>query len=355
MGPAWVGPLYWIQWAGGHRRLISPRAADRSGRRTPPPGLCVDAVSRRGGTDGCARLSPVRPIWPKIDRLGRRGVNTAPTMAVEWRVRRLAGRVPGAHSRRTTPGCRVRRPARATRSASCARPRAALGPRAAHSPVCEPATRPPTRAPSWQHGVPVRAVHWLSTACGGGDAVVGGMEQYRRGLRYGRRRRRDRTRRRAPSTRSAPNSCGATPIRSGRSATGAPTRCASCTADAQHPARRPRLLRGHRRAAAGRPVRRARRRAAPSDRLARQLHGRRPGRPPHHRRRRPRGRAPGLPHPLGERHRVRHRRPPARRPHRGQLDIGHLAALLACPGRHRRRCATAPRTTACSASRRGTR
>ncbi len=32
MGVAWVGPLYWIEWAGGHRRLI-PR-----GRRNGPGG-----------------------------------------------------------------------------------------------------------------------------------------------------------------------------------------------------------------------------------------------------------------------------------------------------------------------------
>lgn len=32
MDDAWVGPLYWIQWAGGHRRL-HPR-----GRRTGPGG-----------------------------------------------------------------------------------------------------------------------------------------------------------------------------------------------------------------------------------------------------------------------------------------------------------------------------
>lgn len=32
MGDAWVGPLYWIQWAGGHRRL-HPR-----GRRNGPGG-----------------------------------------------------------------------------------------------------------------------------------------------------------------------------------------------------------------------------------------------------------------------------------------------------------------------------
>lgn len=32
MDRAWVGPLYWIQWAGGHRRL-HPR-----GRRNGPGG-----------------------------------------------------------------------------------------------------------------------------------------------------------------------------------------------------------------------------------------------------------------------------------------------------------------------------
>jgi hypothetical protein len=33
MAPAWVGPLYWIQWAGGFRRL-HPR-----GRRNGPGGV----------------------------------------------------------------------------------------------------------------------------------------------------------------------------------------------------------------------------------------------------------------------------------------------------------------------------
>src|SRR5919106_1444505 len=75
MARAWVGPLYWIQWAGGCRRL-HPR-----GRRTGPggkltsPGLtrrrvvggaCTERVRSVGqGRSGYAHLAENRPLLVK--------------------------------------------------------------------------------------------------------------------------------------------------------------------------------------------------------------------------------------------------------------------------------------------------
>jgi hypothetical protein len=40
MTGAWAGPLYWIQWAGGHRRGSIPAGGGTvRGGRTSPPGL----------------------------------------------------------------------------------------------------------------------------------------------------------------------------------------------------------------------------------------------------------------------------------------------------------------------------
>lgn len=51
MGGAWVGPLYWIQWAGGRRRL-HPR-----GRRTGPGASPVPGLRAAGElTDGARSL-----------------------------------------------------------------------------------------------------------------------------------------------------------------------------------------------------------------------------------------------------------------------------------------------------------
>lgn len=52
---AWVGPLYWIQWAGGHRRL-HPR-----GRRNGPGGVlrlpdCATCGGTRGLYGECSTL-----------------------------------------------------------------------------------------------------------------------------------------------------------------------------------------------------------------------------------------------------------------------------------------------------------
>ncbi len=60
MERAWVGPLYWIQWAGGHRRL-HPR-----GRRPGPGGELPlpDCAVREGLYGAC-------PILPAHHRFGR--------------------------------------------------------------------------------------------------------------------------------------------------------------------------------------------------------------------------------------------------------------------------------------------
>ena len=70
MGGAWVGPLYWIQWAGGHRRLIpagggpvrEARSASRTGASGRRPRACAEPV--RSVRQACRRAAP---IWPKID------------------------------------------------------------------------------------------------------------------------------------------------------------------------------------------------------------------------------------------------------------------------------------------------
>ncbi|GGX35453.1 hypothetical protein GCM10010297_65980 [Streptomyces malachitofuscus] len=63
---AWVGPLYWIQWAGGHRRL-HPR-----GRRNGPGGVlrlpdCATAQRCAEHARSVFESGLTAPIWPKID------------------------------------------------------------------------------------------------------------------------------------------------------------------------------------------------------------------------------------------------------------------------------------------------
>src|SRR5690606_6814034 len=98
---AWVGPLYWIQWAGGHRRL-HPR-----GRRNGPGG--VPRLPDRATARRCAE--PARsvfegaltaPNWPKIDPTFH-GVTPCPPrhLTARWG---YSGRVSGAHSRRNGLG-----------------------------------------------------------------------------------------------------------------------------------------------------------------------------------------------------------------------------------------------------------
>jgi len=80
MDDAWVGPLYWIQWAGGHRRL-HPR-----GRRTGPggevasPGLRACRAARGLCTErarACPHDADLAENRPSSSR-----ANSPPTMAV---------------------------------------------------------------------------------------------------------------------------------------------------------------------------------------------------------------------------------------------------------------------------------
>jgi hypothetical protein len=56
MDGAWVGPLHRIQWAGGHRRLISPRAANGPGGGIRLPD--------RGVADRYSRGDDTPALWP---------------------------------------------------------------------------------------------------------------------------------------------------------------------------------------------------------------------------------------------------------------------------------------------------
>lgn len=66
---AWVGPLYWIQWAGGHRRL-HPR-----GRRNGPGGVLrlPGCAAVRWYAESVRRVFDAvhaTGIWPKTDHVG---------------------------------------------------------------------------------------------------------------------------------------------------------------------------------------------------------------------------------------------------------------------------------------------
>ncbi|GGX91545.1 hypothetical protein GCM10010515_68360 [Streptomyces fructofermentans] len=90
MDDAWVGPLYWIQWAGGHRRL-HPR-----GRRTGPGGgvRLPDCALRTACTErvrACpviAELAEFRPLVPRS--------NIPLTMALEGALGVFGERAGGA-------------------------------------------------------------------------------------------------------------------------------------------------------------------------------------------------------------------------------------------------------------------
>jgi hypothetical protein len=65
MDGAWVGPLYWIQWAGGHRRL-HPR-----GRRTGPGGAIrlPDCALRTACTErvrSCLSIPDLAEYRPRL-------------------------------------------------------------------------------------------------------------------------------------------------------------------------------------------------------------------------------------------------------------------------------------------------
>lgn len=94
--PAVLDPVGW-----GTPPPTSPRAADRSGRRTPPPGLCVCSALRRACTErarACPRFANLAENRPRSP-----GPITPPTMEIEgaWGV---LGSVTGAHSGRDVGG-----------------------------------------------------------------------------------------------------------------------------------------------------------------------------------------------------------------------------------------------------------
>lgn len=99
MDDAWVGPLYWIQWAGGHRRL-HPR-----GRRTGPggevasPGLCACRAARGLCTErarACPHDTDLAENRPSFSR-----AICPPTMALEGALGVFGERIGGAFASRT--------------------------------------------------------------------------------------------------------------------------------------------------------------------------------------------------------------------------------------------------------------
>jgi hypothetical protein len=113
MAHAWVGPLYWIQWAGGCRRL-HPR-----GRRTGPGGepTSPGLRARRAVGGACTervrsalKAAPAAPSWPKIDPPSSRASALLPR---HLRARSVfLGSVSGAHSRRSRSSVLFRSPSR---------------------------------------------------------------------------------------------------------------------------------------------------------------------------------------------------------------------------------------------------
>lgn len=165
MSGAWVGPLNWIQWAGGHRRL-NPR-----GRRTgpgggqrlpdcgssPPASLPVSCPLR-----GARHARPGRS-WPKSDGPAPPGNVTRARQkscqsAIHGGAFTFCARYPEAPLVRHCHGSMVPSDLRTART--------------------HPAVRPRTAGPG-----SVGAYDGLSTGCGGGDAVAGGLEQCRREVR----------------------------------------------------------------------------------------------------------------------------------------------------------------------------
>lgn len=204
---AWVGPLYWIRWAGGHRRL-HPR-----GRRIGPGGE-LRLPDWRSPALRTACTERVR-AWPSsIDLacyrrfLGRsiRRLTTSLEGARGAFGERIGGafeslfvgvsfvtalaaapaappRLPSAAVHRPAAGTSTRLrhclsdgPSTAPRHPPHGRSGACTGSAGAHSGGRKQSHRPSSVPASWQHG----AQFVRCTGCGGGDAVVGGVEQYRR-------------------------------------------------------------------------------------------------------------------------------------------------------------------------------
>lgn len=179
--PAVLDPVGW-----GTPPPTSPRAADRSGRRTPPPGLCVGQVVRKACTER-VRVCPAKVDLAE-NRLWSLRANSAPTTSLEG-ARGVFGECIGGAF--TSQICRwlvlgpspvrgrsvaARPPVRCRFVAGDALVKRRRG--ALQGAQAAPGALPcASFVAAW---CPVRTVHWLSTACGGGDAVVGGVEQYRR-------------------------------------------------------------------------------------------------------------------------------------------------------------------------------
>ena len=157
--PAVLDPVGW-----GTPPPTSPRAADRSGRRAPPPGLCVGAALRRACTERAW-------VWPSIAKLAESRPLVAgveyPSYHGTWGALGVFGECTGGAFASSSP-CLVRASASLRAPPQGRTPGSASGGR-------DPPT--PLFVAAW---CPVRTVHWLSTARGGGDAVVGGVEQYHR-------------------------------------------------------------------------------------------------------------------------------------------------------------------------------
>lgn len=236
MGAAWVGPLHWTQWAGGHCRLIprrrrtgpggEPRLPDRARSRWAAGGGAGGGTGAGAGTEWVwirpDNPAPKRNTTVHYVRLSSHPAADAPSengrmtsVGRGWAERfadtrrAVGGRTVGwpDFSRYrpsaigdATPGTF------ASVAPQSATPSARPGPGARHLPsgLCQGRMRF-RRAPSV--ATPARrcrgsmfatALHAhavlptcsgravLSTACGGGDALVGGVEQYRREFRHGR-------------------------------------------------------------------------------------------------------------------------------------------------------------------------
>src|SRR4051812_4355389 len=101
---AWVGPLYWIQWAGGHRRLHPRGRRNGPGDGTPSPGPHGFPAVRRACTErvrGGPHLSELAENRPHSF-----GAVSPSILAVEGALVVLGARW-GAHSRRSGAGGRV--------------------------------------------------------------------------------------------------------------------------------------------------------------------------------------------------------------------------------------------------------
>ncbi|CAM5673283.1 hypothetical protein SCALM49S_04911 [Streptomyces californicus] len=152
-------------------------------------GECVGGASRRRpNSDGPVRVWPTVRLWPDIDAVFR----AAPALP-SHRGRAGAARRPGGPGS-ATPGTGRSVVVAAVKNAAGLCQGRMLFRRAL--PV-HPLLRH-CRGSMSRSGVLAHPVRRLSTACGGGDALVGGVEQYRRELRHRRRRRKQRRGARGP-------------------------------------------------------------------------------------------------------------------------------------------------------------